>query len=160
MWSSHYSFYYRLTTLEGVEVTAGSGVLLSAAAGNWGNQGSNGGTANLVADAQSLTGGVVADSISTVALTLQNGSTLTGSIDAGGSAREARLTLDGTSTWTVTADSQLTSLTLGGGISGDTITAITGNGHTIYYDAGDSANGALGGRTFSLNGGGTLQPAA
>lgn len=143
-----------------MSVSAASGVLLKAAAGNWGNQGSNGGTANLVADGQTFTGNVVADAISGVDITLQNGSSLSGSINADNAAKDARLTLDAGSTWDVTADSHLSGLTLSGGISGTTIANITGNGHTVYYDATDSANSALGGKTYSLNGGGTLQPAA
>ena len=156
-------FYVTNTTadiaLKNVTVNADSGVLLKAATGNWGNTGSNGGTANLVADGQSLTGNVVADSISSVDMTLQNSSSLSGSINSDNAAKDARLTLDASSTWNVTADSYLNGLMLTGGISGTTITNITGNGHTVYYDATDSANSALGGQTYSLNGGGTLQPA-
>jgi hypothetical protein len=147
-------------TLKGVSVNVASGILLKAAAGNWGTSGSNGGTVNLVADGQSLTGDSVADNISSIDITLQNGSSLSGSINADKAAKEARLTLDASSTWNVMADSYLTSLTLTGGISGTTINNITGNGHTVYYDAADSANSALGGQTYTLSGGGTLQPAA
>lgn len=67
----------------------------------------------------------------------------------------AALTLDSTSWWTVTADSTLTTLT-GAVISGSTITNITGNGHTVYYDK--STNTALGGKTYTLAGGGQLVP--
>jgi hypothetical protein len=71
------------------------------------------------------------------------------------------VTLDANSTWDVTADSYLTSLTLAGGwVSGNTIGSITGNGHTIYCDANDSASSALGGGAFGLSGGGTLRPAS
>jgi hypothetical protein len=149
-----------IITLKDVDLTAGSGVLLEAAAGNWGNQGSNGGTAVVTAGGQALTGDFVADSISSLSLTLENGSSLAGSVNADKAAKEARVTLDAGSTWKLTADSYLTSLTLTGGVSGDTVTNITGNGHTIYYDASDSANSALSGKTFNLNGGGTLQPVA
>lgn len=146
--------------LQGVDVTAASGTLLKAAAGNWGNQGANGGAAVVTADGQTLAGDLVADSISSISLALLNGSSLKGSINADNAAKQARVTLDANSTWDVTADSYLTSLTLTGGVSGNTISNITGNGHSIYYDATDSANSALGGGTFNLNGGGTLQPAS
>ena len=63
----------------------------------------------LTADGQTLTGDFVADSISSVTLTLQNGSSLEGSINADKTAKEARLTLDASSTWDLTADSYLTS---------------------------------------------------
>jgi hypothetical protein len=37
------------------------------------------------------------------------------------------------------------------------MTNIVGNGHTVYYDA--RSNPSLGGRTYTLEGGGTLNPA-
>jgi len=145
-------------TLKGVKVTSGSGILVKASAGDWGNSGSNGGTVIFTADGQTLTGDLVADSISAITLTLQNGSSLTGTINADHTAKSASLTLDATSSWTVTGDSTLTSLTDASGISGTTITNITGNGHTVYYDA--SASPALNGQTYTLNGGGYLKPAS
>ena len=69
------------------------------------------------------------------------------------------LTLDASSTWNVTADSRLSSLSDAGGISANSITNITGNSHTVYYDASLSANSALGGQTYSLANRGTLTPA-
>ncbi len=68
------------------------------------------------------------------------------------------LSLDSSSTWNVTADSYLTTLSDTSGISGTAITNINGNGHTVYYDA--AANPALGGQTYTLNGGGVLKPAS
>ena len=41
--------------------------------------------------------------------------------------------------------------------SGSTVTTIVGNSYTIYYDK--SANSNLAGKTYTLTGGGTLQPA-
>jgi len=58
----------------------------------------------------------------------------------------------------VTANSHLTALT-GAVISGSTITNVKGNGHTVTYNAGASANSYLGGKTYTLAGGGTLSPA-
>jgi hypothetical protein len=140
-------------TLTGVDVTVRSGTLLRAAGGDWGTSGSNGGHATLIADGQRLTGDVVAESGSSAALTLQNGSSLTGAITNG------ELTLDAMSSWTLTADSTLTTLSDATAISGATITNIIGNGHTVTYDATLAANSALGGRTYTLAGGGTLSPA-
>ena len=57
----------------------------------------------------------------------------------------------------MSADSYLTSLSDASGISGSTISNITGYGHTVYYDA--CANSILGGKSYTLDGGGTLQPA-
>jgi hypothetical protein len=144
--------------LNGVTVTATSGTLLKAAAGSWGTSGSNGGTALFTASAQTLSGNMVADSISSVSAVLQNGSALTGAINADSQAKAVSLTLDASSTWTVTADSYLTCLSDAAGISGTSISNITGNGYTVYYDT--SACTALGNKTYTLNGGGTLKPAS
>ncbi|MCX9078320.1 MAG: hypothetical protein OIN84_10125, partial [Candidatus Methanoperedens sp.] len=145
--------------LTGVEVTANSGILVEAGATDrWGSSGANGGTAILTADAQNLEGDLVADSISSVSLTLKNGSSLTGAINIGNSAQAASLTLDETSVWIVTADSYLSTLTIFAEMSDSSIMNIVGNGHMVYYDA--TLNEALGGMTYSLNGGGTLQSMA
>jgi hypothetical protein len=145
-----------IITLNGVNVTVASGTLVKAATGNWGTSGSNGGTANLTANGQTLTGNLVADSISSITAALKNSSTLTGAIDSANTAKTVNLTLDSTSTWTVTADSHLTCLSDSAGISGTAVTNITGNGHTVYYSS--SSCSALGGTTYTLNGGGYLQP--
>lgn len=130
-----------------------------SAAGNdrWGSSGSNGGTVIFTADGQTLAGNMTADAISSLTLTLQNGSKLTGAINAEQTAQAVDLTLDGTSTWNVTGDSYLTCLNDGDGISGTKITNITGNGHTVTYDA--SSCSTLNGKTYTLAGGGYLQPA-
>jgi hypothetical protein len=143
--------------LKGVTLNAASGTLVKAASGNWGNSGSNGGTVLLTADGQTLTGNLVADAISSVTLTLQKSSSLTGAINSDHSAKAANLSLDANSSWTVTADSYLAGFSDASGITGSTITNITGNGHTVYYNTSLSANSSLGGKTYSLNGGGTLK---
>jgi hypothetical protein len=142
-----------IIVLKGVTVTANSGVLVSAAAGNWGTSGSNGGTAVLTADDQTLAGDLVADSISTIAVTLKNSSTFTGK------ATKASITLDASSTWNVAGNSTLASLVDSAGISGSSIANIQGNGYTVTYDSSLSANSYLGGKTYPLTGGGTLTPA-
>jgi hypothetical protein len=146
-----------LITLKGVQVTIASGTLVEAGGTDrWGTSGSNGGTVIFTADGQTLTGNMVADSLSSLTVTLQNGSALTGAINAEHTAQAVNLTLDASSTWTVTTDSYLTSLSDADGISGTTITNIMGNGHIVYYDA--SACPKLGGLTYTLTGGGSLQP--
>ncbi len=142
-----------IITLKGVAASANSGVLVQAAAGNWGTSGSNGGTAVLMADSQALTGDLSTDSISSIAVTLKNSSTLTGR------ASNASITLDASSVWSVTGNSTLTGLVDPAGISGSSITNIQGNGYTVTYDSSLSANSYLGGKTYQLAGGGTLAPA-
>lgn len=145
--------------LTGVEVTAASGTLVQAGATErWGVSGANGGTVNLTAEAQTLAGDLVADSISSLNITLTNSASLAGAINADGAAQSAALTLDASSVWTVTADSILSTLSDADGIEGTNIVNIVGNGHTVYYDARLEANQALGGLTYTLVNGGELKP--
>ena len=141
-----------LITLKGVTVTSNSPTLVSAAAGNWGNAGSNGGNAVLTVEGQVLAGNLTADSSSSIDATLKNNSNLTGTIT------NAALTLDGTSVWSVTGNSVLTSLSDADGIAGSSMVNIRGNGYTVSYDARLAANSYLGGRTYTLANGGTLAP--
>jgi len=154
-------FYVTNTTatinLSCVTLEGSSGVLLDAAAGQWGASGSNGGQATLNAVDQTLSGSVDVDGISTVALDLSESSTLNGDINAAESAKSVSLSLDGSSRWTVTGTSYLTALSDSAGISGSSVTNIVGNGHSVHYTS--SANPSLDGRTYTLAGGGTLSPA-
>jgi hypothetical protein len=154
-------FYVTNTTatinLTCVTLDGSSGVLLDAAAGQWGSSGSNGGQASLNAVHQTLSGSVDVDGTSTVALDLSNESTLTGAINTAASAKSVSLSLDGSSRWTVTGTSYLTVLSDSAGITGSSVTNILGDGHTVYYTS--SANPSLDGRTYALVDGGTLTPA-
>ena len=96
------------------------------------------------------------DAISSATLNLSDSSTLSGAINSAHTAKSVALTLDSSSKWIVTGASYLTTLTDTAGISGTTITNIVGNGHTVYYSA--SANPSLGGKTYTLGGGGSLVP--
>lgn len=140
-------------TLTNVAVVAASGTLVSAAGTTrWGTSGSNGGTVIFTADGETLTGDLITDDISSITATLKNGTKLTGAINS------AALSLDATSTWTVTDTSYLTAFADPNGISGTSVTNIVGNGHDVYYDSSLAANNALGGRTYSLVNGGQLLP--
>jgi hypothetical protein len=143
-------------SLNNVALNAKSGVLVNASAGAWGTTGSNGGNVTLKASDEKLVGSIIVDKVSTATIRLAHGTTLTGAIDTADTAKKVTLSLDSTSKWTVTANSHITVLSDTSGISGTRITNIVGNGHTVYYDS--SANPSLGGKTFSLVGGGTLQP--
>ncbi|MNB88271.1 hypothetical protein D3C75_352800 [compost metagenome] len=140
--------------LKNVGLTGTSGILLAAKADKWGTAGSNGATVTLNADAQPLSGDITADSISKVTVVLTNGSSLSGAIDTADTAKAVSLSLDAGSTWNVTADSYLSTLT----DSDSTLSNIIDNGHTIYYDASASANSWLAGATITLSGGGQLTP--
>jgi hypothetical protein len=99
--------------LTGVTVSVADGTLIDAGAGNWGTSGSNGGTATFTADGETLTGDMTADSISSITAILQNSTTLSGA------ATGAAITVDSTSSWTITGDSTLTGLTNNGTVGFD-----------------------------------------
>ena len=140
-------------TVSGVKLSGSSGVLLSATTDRWGNSGSNGGRAILNADHQQLPGDmVVGGANSSINATLKNSSTLDGAIQG------ATLTLDASSKWIVKSDSKLVGLSDQAGLSGDSFTNIVGNGHTVTYKASEKLNSWLGGKNYSLAGGGKLVP--
>ena len=138
--------------LKDVKLSAASGVLVNAAASRWGRTGSNGGHVELTGDNQKLAGDITVDKVSSAKVDLKNHSVL------GGAVQNAALALDATSEWNVSADSVLTSLTDADCLSGDGITNIHGNGHTVRYKADLASNQWLGGKTWKLADGGTLSP--
>jgi len=151
-----------VVSLTGVTLTNNVSTLLTAEAlnsGTWGTTGSNGGQVTFTASDTALTGNVIVDDISSVAMSLKSGSTLSGAINTADTGETVGLTLDSTSTWTVTGTSYLTTLSDTAGISGTTITNIVGNGYTVYYYL-SASNSALGGLTYTLAGsaGGYLKP--
>ena len=86
--------------------------LVKAAADScWGKDGENGGHLTLRASNQELNGNIVADSISTVALDMTNGSSLVGAVNTDNTAKEITLKLSKDSNWTLTGDSYVKSLT-------------------------------------------------
>ena len=122
----------------GAKISNGSGNLIDA---------TGKGIVTFTAGGETLTGDIVTDSTSSATVILKDGTTLAGKINT------AALTLDSTSKWTVTANSTLSTLT-GAVISGSEVTNIIGNGHNVYYSKSASANSYLGGKTYTLAGGG------
>jgi hypothetical protein len=102
------------------------------------------------ASGETLTGNLVASTETTFAASLTSSTTLKGIIT------NVALTMDATSKWTVTGNSVLTTFSDASGISGTTISNITGNGYTVYYSS--SLNSSLGAKTYTLSGGGYLKP--
>jgi len=142
--------------LVGAVLNSPSGILLKASAGDWGNSGSNGAAVDFTADNQVLNGSVICDDISTLALTLKNGTVYTGVINSEKTAKSVSLNLDAGSIWEVQGNSYLTSLT----DADSSLSNIHSNGYTVYYDASDSASSWLNGQTYDLAGGGKLTPKA
>ena len=83
----------------------------AAADSRWGKDGENGGHLTLRASNQELSGNIVADSISTIAIDMANGSSLVGAINTDNTAKEVTVKLSKDSTWTLTGDSYVKSLT-------------------------------------------------
>ena len=128
-------------TLSGVTIQNedADGVLLrvvgNSASHGWGTAGSNGAQVEVTADGQTLTGDIVVDTISTLTMTLKNGSTFTGTISIIDNAQNgtavsdnAVVTIESGCTWTLTGDCVITSLTNNGTINfnGYTITLADG----------------------------------
>lgn len=102
----------------------------NSASHGWGTAGANGAQVTFTADDQTLEGDIRVDSISTLNMTLSGNSTFTGTINIdenedGGEAvsDNAVVTIEKGSTWTLTGDCTITSLTNNG--------TINFNGHTI-----------------------------
>lgn len=123
-------------TLSGVTIVNedGDNILLSVCADGW-SGGSN--TATLLASAQTLDGAILVGSDSQLTLSLSEGSSFTGYVDgkiqnASGTeissqAGEVSVTLDDSSTWTLTADSYITSFS-------GSATGVISNGYTLYVN--------------------------
>lgn len=86
------------------------GGFLKIGAGKWGTSGSNGGIVVLNAKNQKISGDIYVDSISTLDMSLSNGSSYTGTINADNVAKNITLKLDKNSTITLTGDSYVSSL--------------------------------------------------
>lgn len=112
----------------------------------WGSSGVNGADCEFTADAQTMAGKIIWDSISQLDVSLENKSTWTGSFvqdesNAGnGEDSYADLTVDSSSTWIVDGDSTLSSLTCKGTITdadGNTVTVKSTDG-TTYVEGTSS----------------------
>lgn len=111
----------------------------------WGQSGANGSDCNFTADSQDMKGNVIWDSISDLDFYMTNGSTLEGAFvndesNAGnGGDGYCNVVIDKDSTWTVTGDSTIRSLSNAGTITdadGKTV-SIVGTDGTTYVE-GDS----------------------
>ena len=105
-------------------------VVGNSASHGWGTAGSNGAQVEFTADGQTLDGDIIVDTISTLTMTLRNGSVFTGTVNIvdnaeGGSAvsGNAVLTVESGCTWNLTGDCTVTSLANNG--------TINFNGYTI-----------------------------
>ena len=131
-------------------VNEGEGVFLRAAAAGWGTEGSNGGHVILTASEQEMDGDILVDGVSTLNLYLNDGSSFTGAINPDGEEGEVYVEIEDRSTWTLTGDSYITSLTCSAG-------SIDLNGYKLYvsgteYEEGTVSEGTVAEWTASSSG--------
>ena len=104
-----------IVTITNTTLNFGSGVLIKVSNQNqWGTTGSNGGDLTFNAINESLTGNIIVGDYSSLSLDLKD-SSYTGAITTSSSATTS-LTIEAGSTWTLTGDSYVTSLTNYGNI--------------------------------------------
>jgi hypothetical protein len=109
-----------------IKNTDSDNVLLKVAAGAWGTSGSNGGNVTFTAKNQKLSGKITVDDVSSLSLKLTKKSSFTGTINSSKQEGTVKVTVEKGSTWTLTGDSYVTSLTNNG--------TINTNGHTLYVN--------------------------
>ncbi|MBR1654402.1 MAG: hypothetical protein IJ690_05600 [Clostridia bacterium] len=106
------------------------GGFLKVTAAKWGTSGANGGNVTLNAINQKIAGDIYVDNISTLDLSLKNGSSYSGTINGENTAKTINITLDSSSTLTLTSDSYITSLNNDVADNSN----INLNGHTLYVN--------------------------
>lgn len=120
--------------LTDVDFTYATDDFLRIEKAGWGTDGSNGGNVTFTASNQALKGTTTVDDISTLNMYLKDGSTYEGAINPDGTAGDVYVDLSGGSTWTLTADSYITSLTC----DADSINL---NGHKLYVNGTEYTEG-------------------
>ena len=99
--------------LDSTELSFGSGILLEISGQNqWGTEGSNGGTAELNTNNEKLDGNVIVDTISSLNWNMEN-TEFNGAINSTGNTT---VNVGSGSTWTLTGDSSVSSLSVSGNI--------------------------------------------
>jgi len=101
-----------IISLSGVKLVNSCDTLIRCIKGSWGaSTATSGGITNLTANGQTLTGLIYIDASSSFSLTLTSSSAYTGRINSANIAGSAKVTMDLSSTWTLTGNTYLTSLT-------------------------------------------------
>lgn len=93
-----------------ISMPSTSTLVKAAADSRWGKTGENGGHLTLRTSNQELSGNIMADSISTIALDMINGSSLVGAVNTDNTAKEVTVKLSKDSNWILTGDSYVKSL--------------------------------------------------
>ena len=138
--------------LENTIIDSNSGLLIQVTSDHWGKEGANGGEFTFTAKNQSLKGDILANSISSITLQLDDKSSWTGAINKDHAAKSIHLTMHAGAVWNLTDDSYLNTFR----DDCPDLSNIQSNGHSIYYISKDSPS--LAGKTYTLPGGGKLLP--
>jgi hypothetical protein len=118
--------------LNDVTISNSCDTLLRSMEGSWGqsSSASSGGNTRLTCDDQTISGLIYIDGSSEATLKLTDGSVFSGSVNPGDVAKVAAVVMDASSSWTLTGNTYLTSLT-------DATTSysnITANGYKLYVN--------------------------
>ena len=117
--------------LEDVDLTLANDTLLRIEGNDssrvWGTAGSNGADMSLLATKQTLNGKIIVDEISSLTLTMSDNSSFEGSINENQEGGTVAVSLDDSSTWTLTGDSYVTSFE-------GSMDNVNLNGYTLYVD--------------------------
>lgn len=120
-----------VVNLEDVDLTLANDTLLRIEGNDgsrgWGTSGSNGADMSLFTTKQTLTGKIIVDEISSLTLTLSDNSSFEGSINENQEGGTVAVSLDDSSTWTLTGDSYVTSFE-------GSMDNVNLNGYTLYVD--------------------------
>lgn len=132
------------------------GVLLRAAAAGWGSEGSNGGHVTFNLNSQSVEGDIVVDEVSSLNMYLKDNSSYSGAINSDDEDADIYVEIEEGSTWKLTGDSYITSLTCAA-------ESIDLNGYKLYvngveYEAGSVSAGEAVVFTVSSSNGGHQMP--
>lgn len=101
-----------IINLENCIMKYGSNLLLKIqGTSEWGTSGSNGGNVTLNAHSQSLAGDIEVDSVSTLAINIEEDTEFSGAINNSNTAKSVTLCMDASSKLVLTGDSYLTSFT-------------------------------------------------
>ena len=111
------------------------GVFVRAAAAGWGSEGSNGGHVTMNASGQTIDGNMVVDEVSSLNLYLKESSSFNGAINTDGAAGDVYVEIEDGSTWTLTGDSYVTSLTCSAG-------SVNLNGYKLYVNGEEYTDGS------------------
>ncbi len=139
--------------LEGVTASGNGMQLLLVRQGTEGQANANSAEARLHATASRLSGDIGTDAASRADITLDNGTTWSGSARG-----NIALSLQAGALWNLSGNSSISSLDFGGSSVQAGLRRIRANGFTLFYKADSTP--ALGGKSYELPGGGQLCPAA